>query len=135
MLHLLHDDHHGRSTLGDVAPLVITDWWCTECGRGEADETTRLCPECTYMAADGHVRLAASVRPYKRLEDGLARLEQAQHLIAGAQLDAERALDRVDGAVYATLARQADALHQVGATLVAAHAALSYARLGAEATR
>ncbi len=134
MLHL-HDDHHGAATPAGVEPLVIPDWWCTECGRGEADETTRLCPDCTYMAADGRARLTALMPPSARLDAGLRRLEQAQNLIAGAQIDAERVLDRVGGDLYATLACQADTLHQVGATLLAAHAALSYARLGAEATR
>jgi hypothetical protein len=130
----LHDDHHGATTPAGVEPLVIPDWWCTECGRGEADETTRLCPDCTYMAADGQVRLVP-LPPRVRLDDGLRRLEQAQQLIAAAQIDAERILERVEGDLYTTLACQADTLHQVGATLLAAHAALSYARLGAEAAR
>ena len=130
----LHDDHHADVSPAGVEPLLIPDWWCTECGRGEADETTRLCPDCTYMAVDGHVRLVP-LPPRARLDDGLQRLEQAQNLIAGAQIDAERILDRVDGDLYPTLACQADTLHQVGMTLLAAHAALSYARLGAEAMR
>jgi hypothetical protein len=32
----------------DLAPVVVGDWWCHECGRAEADDRTRLCPECAY---------------------------------------------------------------------------------------
>jgi uncharacterized paraquat-inducible protein A len=32
----------------DQPPVIVGDWWCHECGRAEADERTRLCPECAY---------------------------------------------------------------------------------------
>jgi len=88
-----HDDRHHVTTPMAVDPVLIPDWWCTECGRGEADEATRLCPDCTYMAAGGHARLLPPALR-ARLDHGLQGLEQAQHLIAAAQIDAERLLNQ-----------------------------------------
>lgn len=135
----LHDDHHHRGELhpttpegadSEIAPVVVSAWWCTSCGVGAADEQTRVCPDCTYMAAeDGRLLLSAGDRA--RLDEGARGVEEALHALGGAQLQVERLLDAVDGAVYATLANAAETLHRVGGTLLTASNSLSYARLRA----
>lgn len=42
----LHPDHVALPIPSPCNPVVISDWWCTTCGRPEADEHTRLCREC-----------------------------------------------------------------------------------------
>jgi uncharacterized protein (DUF2237 family) len=42
----LHHDHVASVPSMTITPVVIGDWWCRTCGRPEAAEDTRLCPEC-----------------------------------------------------------------------------------------
>ncbi len=130
--------HTDAPSLAADAPVVIQDWWCTTCGRGEATEVdprTRLCADCRYMQDGHHRRLAtgtAGTSPCREgLDRGLERIESAQRLLVDVQLQTERALDVVEGPVYAALGASADRLHEVGAALLAAHSALSFARLAA----
>lgn len=129
-----------RDTLGDprsVIPLLIARWWCTTCGRPEADEQTTPCPDCVFTQVAGHARVAIGgyedAPPAGGLDRGLERIEAAQRLVVEAQLRAERLLDEVSGHVHGRLSGTAEILHDLGDTLLAAHSALSLARLVAEA--
>ena len=134
--------HTDVPTLAADAPVVIQDWWCTTCGRGEATEVgpdTRLCADCRYMQEGHHRRLATNTAGTSLVRDGLdrglAEIESAQRLLVDAQLQTERALDAVEGIVYGALGASVDRLHEVGSALLAAHSALSFARLAAPEAR
>src|SRR5258708_36926334 len=120
--------HTDVPSLAADAPVVIQDWWCTTCGRGEAPEVdpdTRLCADCRYMQEGHHRSLATSTvgtSPVREgLDRGLEEAESAQRLLGDAQLQTERALDVVEGIVYAALGSSVDRLHEVGSALLAAH--------------
>lgn len=46
LLELQHDHRSPTPSAATLTPVVIADWWCRACGRPEAAEDTRLCPEC-----------------------------------------------------------------------------------------
>lgn len=98
--------HTDVPRLAADAPVVIKNWWCTTCGRGESTEVdpdTRRCADCRYMQEGNHRRLATSTAgtsPVREsLDRGLEEIESAQRLLVEAQLQTERALDVVEGTV------------------------------------
>jgi hypothetical protein len=54
----LHSDRVALTHSLPVQPVVISDWWCTTCGRSEAAEDTRLCPECAFHRTRSRAALA-----------------------------------------------------------------------------
>ena len=120
-------------------PVVIRDWWCTVCGRGEAaevDDHTRLCADCRYMQDGQHRRLAVGtggVSPIREgLDRGLEQVEAAQRLLVDTQLETDRLIDAVDPALSLRLISSVDRLLDIGAALLSAHSAMSLARLAAQ---
>jgi hypothetical protein len=117
-----------------VIPLPAPRWWCTTCGRLEADEQPD--PDCVYTQIAGHGRVATRGPGGVPLADGLDRgldgIVAAQYLLVEAQLRTERLLDDdVDMGIQRALSGTAEILHELGAQLLAAHSALSCARLAA----
>lgn len=116
-------------------PLPVARWWCTTCGRRETDETASA--NCLYTLVAGHARLAAGAGApvADGLDRGLERIEAAQYLVVEAQLWTEHLLDDHDPCIQRTLSGTAEILHDLGAALLAAHSALTRARLAAPEVR
>jgi hypothetical protein len=53
----LHPDQ-GTPAQAVIPPVVVGDWWCRSCGRPEAAEDTRLCPECASYRTRSRAVLA-----------------------------------------------------------------------------
>jgi hypothetical protein len=116
-------------------PLPKARWWCTTCNRLETDETASA--DCLYTLVAGHARLAAGAGApiADGLDRGLERIEAAQYLVVEAQLRTEHLLDDHDRCIQRTLSGTAEILHDLGAALLAAHSALTRARLAASEAR
>jgi Zn finger protein HypA/HybF involved in hydrogenase expression len=73
----LHHDHVQSTSSAPITPVLVGDWWCRTCGRPEADEDTRLCPECASY------RTRAQLATARRVAE-LASMLVSAALLAGA---------------------------------------------------
>jgi hypothetical protein len=114
-----------------IIPLPPARWWCTRCGRLESDESASS--DCLYTLVAGHARVAAGgpagAPLVEGIDRGLERIEAAQYLVVEAQLRTEHLLDDHDRCIHRTLSGTAEILHDLGTALLAAHSALTHARL------
>jgi len=136
-LHCPHVAPAGANAPTDDDVVTVPAWWCLTCGRTEADEHTRPCPDCLFTQTGDHVRVAAAGGGpvAARLDRGLAELERAQRLVGDAEMRMERLLDHADARAHAVLGGAAEVLHEIGAVLLGMHSALTVASLVAEGRR
>jgi hypothetical protein len=122
------------SMAASIIPLTAHPWWCATCRRPEVDEQSPAA-DCVCTVVEGHARVAtpgsAGALLADRLDCSVERIENAQRLSVEAQLRTERALDQVEGSLYGVLSVTAEVLHHLGNELLAAHSALTCARLAA----
>ena len=112
-----------------VDPVVIADWWCTRCGRGEADERTRLCRECAYMQGDAGAKIGTEANDTRRSVPAAAYLAEVQEDIRSIEASLLRVVPDLEEPVRLAVTAVTDAMRRAGEALAWARCALAVAIL------